>query len=154
MTPSPAGVSCSVDGYPLTRDLPPAYEPPPRTNCYSVGTPIKGFCGTIQGEFSDSMIIGGCTAPTDPNPRCFNDWMHRDGSWAGAYKPRMGALLPGDAAFAETTLTESGGQWTISVAVNGTTKYVWEGDPVGFIERASVTSISCSPAGKSFACAV
>ena len=100
------------------------------------------------------MIIGGCTAPTDPNPRCFNDWMHRDGSWAGAYKPRMGALLPGDAAFAETTLTESGGQWTISVAVNGTTKYVWEGDPVGFIERASVTSISCSPAGKSFACAV
>jgi hypothetical protein len=66
----------------------------------------------------------------------------------------MGALLPGDAAFAETTLTESGGQWTISVAVNGTTKYVWEGDPVGFIERASVTSISCSPAGKSFACAV
>ena len=99
------------------------------------------------------MIIGGCTASTDPNPHCFNDYMHANGQWAGAYTPKLGKLLPGDAAFATTTLTETGGKWTIAVAVNGTTTYVWDSDPASFIRRAAVNSISCSPPGKSFHCA-
>jgi hypothetical protein len=153
-----------ADSGPPVPPPPPPPPPPGPLGCYTLGSPIPGFCSVIQGKPSHlsnhTRIVFGC-APPGPPPgkgKCYADYMLKIGKWARAYGNAPNPPVAGDEGRSATVIFEKDGQWTIQVTlIDGaasigvgfgvTTNGALKSNPTaGGVEREHMPTAPTSPA--------